>query len=96
MNYNLLCEEIMISGTDYGTKGLQITLSNQVLVSVIFGFGSYSDQGETTAEVAVIDKNKNWYIFEDGKLIPCPDGSDVNSHIEPDQLVDIMYLAKQL
>ena len=96
MNYNLLCEEAMISGTDYGTKGLQIRLSNQVLVSVIFGFGSYSDQGETTAEVAIIDKNDNWYIFENGKLIPSPDGSDVNSYIEPDQLVDIMYLAKQL
>jgi hypothetical protein len=86
----------MISGRDYGTKGLQLTLSNQVLVSVIFGFGSYSDQGETTAEVAVIDKNDNWYIFENSKLIPSPDGSDVNSYIEPDQLVDIMYLAKQL
>ena len=96
MNYNLLCEEAIIAGTDYGTKGLQIRLSNQVLVSVIFGFGSYSDQGETTAEVAIIDKNDNWYIFVNGKLIPCPDGPDVNSHIEPDQLVDIMYLAKQL
>jgi hypothetical protein len=96
MNYNLLCEETMISGTDYGTKGLQIRLSNQVLVSVIFGLGSYSDQGETTAEVAVIDRENNWYIFANGELVPSPGGSDVNSYIRPDQLVDIMYLAKQL
>ena len=96
MNYNLLCEQNMISDRDYGTKGIQITLSNGVLVSVIFGFGSYSDQGETTAEVAVIDREGNWYVFSNGKLVPCPDGSDVNGYIKPDELVDIMYLAKQL
>ena len=96
MNYNLLYEKNMISDRDYGTKGIQITLSNGVLVSVIFGLGSYSDQGETTAEVAVIDRKQNWYVYANGELVPCPNGSDVNSYIKPDQLVDIMYLAKQL
>ena len=96
MNYNLLYEQNMISGTDYGTKGIQIRLSNGVLVSIIFGFGSYSNQGETTAEVAVIDREDNWYVFANGELVPCSNGSDVNSYIKPDELVDIMYLAKQL
>jgi len=96
MNYSVVFEPMFHENRDYTDRGFNVTLANQVYVSVKFGFGSYSDGGNTTAEVAVIDKDNNWYVFSNGKLIPNPDGSEANSHITPDQLADIMYLAKQL
>lgn len=76
-------------------EGLALTFDNGVLASVKFGFGSYSDEGQTTAEVAIIDSKDNWYIFN-GKELVKADGPDVNPRITTNDLVEILNLAKQL
>lgn len=79
-------------------EGFSMVLSNGVCVSVIYGDGSFSDNGETTAEVAVTDTKGNWYILTDDKdkLVVFPLGTDVNPRVTPDELVTILELAKQI
>jgi hypothetical protein len=76
-------------------EGLTLTFDNGVLASVKFGFGSYSDEGQTTAEVAIIDSKDNWYIFNDKELVKA-DGPGVNPRVTTNDLVEILNLAKQL
>lgn len=76
-------------------EGFALTFDNGVLASVKFGFGSYSDEGKTTAEVAIIDSKDNWYIFN-GKELVKADGIDVNPRVTTNDLVEILNLAKQL
>lgn len=77
-------------------EGFSMLLANGVSVSVIYGDGSFSDKGETTAEVAVTDSKGNWYILADDKLVIFPLGSEVNPNVTPDELVTILDLAKQI
>jgi hypothetical protein len=77
-------------------EGFSMLLANGVSVSVIYGDGSFSDKGETTAEVAVTDSKGNWYILADDKLVVFPLGSEVNPNVTPDELVTILDLAKQI
>lgn len=76
-------------------QGFQLRFENGIDVSVAFGDGTFSDKGLTTAEVAVIDDNGNWYEFTDNKLIKHSDAV-VNARITTDDLVTILNLAKQL
>ena len=76
-------------------EGFALIFDNGVIASVKFGFGSYSDQGETTAEVAIIDIKDNWYVFN-GKELEQSDGPDVNPRVTTNDLVEILYLAKQI
>ena len=66
----------------------------------MFGKHSYSDQGETTAEVAVWDKDGNWYLLneEDNhmSLLKVPEYSDVMGHCTSNMVAHIMNLAKNL
>ena len=91
--YNVIKEQL--SGSKFVDQGFNITLGNNVYVSVMFGTGSYSDQGETTAEVAIIDSKDNWYVFN-GKELEQSDGPDVNPRVTTNDLVEILYLAKQI
>ena len=77
-------------------EGFSMLLANGVSVSVIYGDGSFSDKGETTAEVAVTDSKGNWYILADDKLVVFPLGSEVIPNVTPDELVTILDLAKQI
>ena len=76
-------------------EGFALIFDNGVIASVKFGFGSYSDEGKTTAEVAIIDSKDNWYIFN-GKELEQADGPDVNPRVTTNDLVEILNLAKQL
>ena len=49
-------------------EGFQITFSNGCTISVIFGKYTYSDEGETTAEVAAWNSDGNWMIFQEDRL----------------------------
>lgn len=91
--YNVIKEQL--SGSKFVDQGFNITLENNVFVSVMFGTGSYSDQGKTTAEVAIIDSKDNWYVFN-GKELEQSDGPDVNPRVTTNDLVEILYLAKQI
>jgi hypothetical protein len=91
--YNVIKEQS--AGSKYVHQGFNMTLENNVYVSVMFGTGAYADQGETTAEVAVIDIKDDWYIFN-GKELLKADGTEINPRITPNQLIEILNLAKAL
>ena len=80
--------------------GFHMTFANGCTISVMFGKHSYSDQGETTAEVAVWDKDGNWYLLneEDNhmSLLKVPEYSDVMGHCTSNIVAHIMNLAKNL
>ena len=80
--------------------GFHMTFANGCTISVMFGKHSYSDQGETTAEVAIWDKDGNWYLLneEDNhmSLLKVPEYSDVMGHCTSNMVAHIMNLAKNL
>ena len=47
--------------------GFQMTFENGCTISVQFGKHNYSDEGETTAEVAAWDTEGNWLMFDEDK-----------------------------
>jgi hypothetical protein len=67
--------------------GFQMTFENRCTISVQFSKGSYSDKGETTAEVAAWDNEGNWLYFDDNKwnIIENKD-TDVMSHQTTDDV----------
>jgi hypothetical protein len=80
--------------------GFQMTFANGCTISVQFSKGNYCDQGETTAEVAVRDKDDNWYVLneEDNhmSLIKVEEHSDVIGHCTTDLVAFIIELTKKL
>ena len=92
--YNVTKEKIGFESIT--REGFSMLLANDVCVSVIYGDGSFSDKGETTAEVAVTDTKGNWYILAKDKLVVFPLGSEVIPNVTPDELVTILDLAKQI
>jgi hypothetical protein len=54
---------------EYGEDGFQMTFTNGCTISVIFGKHTYSDNGETTAEVAAWHSNGNWMYHQEGDWI---------------------------
>jgi hypothetical protein len=93
--YNVIKEELQVPSRTLVDEGFTLTFDNGVFTSVKFGFSSYSDQGKTTAEVAIIDSEDNWYIFN-GKELVKADGIDINPRVTTNDLVEILNLAKQL
>ena len=93
--YNTFKEERRALDKIRVDEGFALIFDNGVIASVKFGFGSYSDEGKTTAEVAIIDSEDNWYIFN-GKELEQADGVDVNPRVTTNDLVEILNLAKQL
>jgi len=78
--------------------GFQITFSNGYTFSVSYSEFSYSDQGQTTAEVAVWhSKEDHWLAFEDGVWVVVPDGhTAVLGHQTPDQIASHMEIISKL
>ena len=95
-NYITIKETTPGFSKDFIDEGFCLTFANKVYVSVRFGTGHYCDQGVKTAEVAVIDKDGNWYVYYDGNLTITPHGTDVNPRVSTDDLVEILVLAKNL
>ena len=84
----------------YNQDGFQMTFENGCTISVQFGKHTYSDQGETTAEVAVWDKTGDWYILNEednhNSLIKVDSGSDVIGHCNSNMVAHIINLAKNI
>lgn len=80
--------------------GFQMDFDNGCTISVQFSKNNYSDGGETTAEVAVWDKDDNWYVLneEDNhmSLIKVEEHSDVMGYCTADSVSFIMELARKL
>lgn len=80
----------------HGNSGAHIIFENGVRVSIQFGVGSRCDGGKTTAEVAVIDDQDVWWVYNGSSLDPCPCGTEINKDVSPDDLASIMFLATKL
>lgn len=77
-------------------QGFKMTFSNGYTISVIFGESSKSDQGETTAEVAVWHSVKgHWLAFKEGAWVKLPLlCTEVLGHQTPDQVADLIQSLK--
>ena len=95
-NYNVIMKKTQVLDKVLVNQGFNLTFDNGVYVSVKFGTGTYSDEGKTTAEIAVIDSDENWYVFNGKELEKFSEGSEVNARMTTNDLVEILYLAKQL
>lgn len=49
-------------------NGFQMTFSNGCTISVMFGKYTFSDGGETTAEVAAWNGDGEWMLFHEDRL----------------------------
>jgi hypothetical protein len=77
---------------EYEKDGFQITFENKCTISVIFGKYTFSDQGETTAEVAAWNKDGDWVIYSEGKWLALQEGStDVMSRCTSDEVAEMMF-----
>ena len=78
--------------------GFTMTFSNGYTFSVSYSEFSYSDQGQTTAEVAVWhSKEEHWLAFEDGAWVVVPDGrTAVLGHQTPDQIAGHIEIISKL
>jgi|TARA_R110000744_G_scaffold237805_1_gene355227 hypothetical protein len=63
-------------------EGFYVTYANEWTVSVQFGEFTNSDFGNTNAEVAAWDSDKNWYEF--------PSGDTVEGWLKPDEVLAFM------
>ena len=67
--------------------GFQMTFENGCTISVVFGKGTYNDQGQTTAEVAAWNAIGDWMTWEEVYWKVYPSGeSEVMARQTPDQV----------
>lgn len=70
-------------------EGFKITFANGCTIIFIFGRGSYSDEGKTTAEVAAFDSDGEW-LFWDGTQWTVEPHSYVMPRQTPEQVLNLM------
>ena len=77
--------------------GFQMTFSNGCTISIVFGKYTFSDGGETTAEVAAWNSEGNWMLFQEDRLpfdqwIVLPeDEVEVMSRQTADEVANLIY-----
>jgi hypothetical protein len=76
--------------------GFQMTFGNGCTISVIFGKHTYSDGGQTTAEVAAWDSKGNWMIYDEDRLpfdqwIIFEGGVEVMPRQTADEVANLIY-----
>ena len=83
--FNLIAEK------QFNREGFQLTFENGNTISVMWGDGTYSDRGQTTAEVAAWNKNGNWMVWNEDKWITLGDyETEVMPRITSNQLAELM------
>jgi hypothetical protein len=75
--------------------GFQMTFENGCTISVQFGKHTYSDAGETTAEVAAWDNQGNWLMFDGEKWSEIEAGSDVIPRQTAGEVAKLIYTLSQ-
>jgi hypothetical protein len=75
--------------------GFQMTFENGCTISVQFGKHTYSDAGETTAEVAAWDNKGNWLMFDEDKWTEIENGSDVMARQSASDVAKLIYTLSQ-
>ena len=81
-------------------NGFKMTFSNGCSISVIFGKHTYSDGGQTTAEVAAWNSNGNWMLFQEDRLpfdqwIILEDGVEVMPRQTAVKVANLIYTLSQ-
>jgi hypothetical protein len=86
---------------EYDKDGFQITFANGCTISVVFGKYTYSDNGETTAEVAAWNNaSGKWMIFQEDRLpfdqwIELDNDTEVMSRQTADEVAKLIYTLSQ-
>ena len=75
--------------------GFQMTFENGCTISVQFSKHTFSDGGQTTAEVAAWDNQGNWLMFDEDKWVEIADGSDVMSYQSAGEVAKLIYTLSQ-
>ena len=75
--------------------GFQMTFENGCTISVQFSKHTFSDGGQTTAEVAAWDNQGNWLMFDEDKWVEIPDGSDVIAYQSSGEVAKLIYTLSQ-
>jgi hypothetical protein len=75
-----------------------INFANGYLISVYYGNGSYSDNGDTTCEVACFDDKGKWMIYDfvTQFFTTVDTGNEIHARTSPEQLSEIMYKISKL
>ena len=81
-------------------NGFKMTFSNGCTISVIFGKHTYSDEGQTTAEVAAWDSEGNWMIYDEDRLpfdqwIVLHDYTEVMPRQTAEEVANLIYTLSQ-
>ena len=84
------------SKNDKYHEGFTMTFENGCTISVQFSKHTYSDAGETTAEVAAWDTEGNWLMFDEDKWVEIADGSDVMAYQSAGDVAKLIYTLSQL
>jgi len=74
----------------------QMTFSNGCTISVIFGKYTFSDEGQTTAEVAAWNSDRKWMLFQEDRLpfdqwIVLENEIEVMSRQTADEVTNLIY-----
>ena len=80
--------------------GFKMTFSNGCTISVIFGKYTYSDGGETTAEVAAWNSDGKWMLFQEDRLpsdqwIELDNETEVMPRQTADKVANLIYTLSQ-
>ena len=81
--------------------GFKMTFSNGCTISVVFGKYTFSDGGETTAEVAAWNNiSDKWMLFQEDRLpsdqwIELDNETEVMSHQTADEVAKLIYTLSQ-
>ncbi len=76
-------------------EGFQMTFENGCTISVQFGKHTYSDAGETTAEVAAWDNKDNWLMFDGDKWIEIEEMTDIMPRQTASDVAKLIYTLSQ-
>jgi hypothetical protein len=72
-----------------------MTFENGCTISVQFGKHTYSDVGETTAEVAAWDNKGNWLMFDGDKWIEIEAMTDIMPRQTASDVAKLIYTLSQ-
>lgn len=75
---------------DYSHDGFSMSFKNGFTISVQFSKHHRCDAGNTTAEVAIWDKENNWYLYDEGTWYKLPQYAEVMSYQTAEQVADLI------
>lgn len=85
---------------EINVDGFKMTFSNGCTISVVFGKYSFSDGGETTAEVAAWNSDGKWMLFQEDRLpfdqwIVLENEIEVMPRQTADEVANLIYTLSQ-